>query len=435
MTRRFFLQSAAAAQTRRPLNVVLILADDVGFECCGPYGSKQYSTPVLNRLADSGVKFTHCYSTPLCTPTRVALMTGQSNVRNYTDFGALAPGEYTFARLFGDAGYATAIAGKWQLQGSGNAKGTLPAESGFDEWCLWNTPITRRERYWDPSIDLNGKLKPVTRDDYGPDHYSGFLLDFIERNRARPFFAYYPMTLTHDPFLPTPDSASRGSTNKQKNFEDMVAYADKITGRFVKKLEDLGLERNTLLIFTSDNGTAHGLTSQLNGRAIHGGKGSATDAGTHVPLIVHGPGIVRGGRVVEDLVDPTDFLPTLAEAIGVRLPAGRPMDGQSFWPQLRGEKGKPREAIFSYYFPRPYAEEFRTPYQHPEIRFARDQRYKLYGDGRLYDLAADPEEQRALGAHAARRKLQAVLDRMPAHGERIPREHWERSRSAPVPRW
>ncbi|MEZ5401968.1 MAG: sulfatase-like hydrolase/transferase [Bryobacteraceae bacterium] len=435
-TRREFLQAGAAAAGGRRRNVVFILADDAGYECFGPYGTRQYSTPVLNRLADSGVKFTHCHATPLCTPTRVALMTGRNNVRNYTDFGALRPGERTFAHLFGEAGYATAIAGKWQFQGSRNAKGTAPAEGGFDEWCLWNTPITKRERYWNPAIDLNGKLKPVSAADYGPDHFSGFLLDFIERNRTRPFFAYYPMCLTHSPFEPTPDSADRGSKDRQRNFADMVAYADKIVERFVERLERFQLMDNTLLVFTADNGTEHTIRSELRGRTIMGDKGATTDAGTHVPLVVYAPGMVRGGRVNEDLIDPTDFLPTLAEAAGLK--ATGHLDGRSFWPQLQGRKGSPRETVFGYYFPRPYAAAFDTPYQHPEVRWARDKRFKLYGDGRFYDVVADPEELTPLESRAeraARAKLRATLDGMPEHGAGIPRAQWERSIGAVVPRW
>ena len=125
-----FLPPAAAQATNEQPNVVLIMADDVGYECFGPYGSKQYSTPRLDKLADTGVRFTHFYSTPLCTPSRVKIMTGKSNVRNYLDFGVLDPAEYTFADLFKKAGYATAIAGKWQLQGSANAAGTPPSVSG-----------------------------------------------------------------------------------------------------------------------------------------------------------------------------------------------------------------------------------------------------------------------------------------------------------------
>mgnify|MGYP000403928112 CR=1 FL=1 len=139
---------------------------------------------------------------------------------------------------------------------------------------------------------------------------------------------------------------------------------------------------------------------------------------------------------MNDLVDFTDFLPTLAEATGLRLPSGIPFDGRSFWPRLTGAGGNARETIFNYYFPRPYAKSFNTPYAHPEVRYAFDQRHKLYGDGRLFDFAADPEEKRPLaGQEAIRRKLQAALDRMPEHGLRIPREHCERSRGVPPPVW
>ncbi|MEZ5397218.1 MAG: sulfatase-like hydrolase/transferase [Bryobacterales bacterium] len=208
---------AASLGFAAPPNVVLIMADDVGYECFGFSGSKQYSTPQLDRIADSGVRFRNAFSTPLCTPSRVTIMTGKSNVRNYVDFGALAPGETTFAKLFHDAGYATAIAGKWQLQGSADAAGTPPAEAGFDTYCLWNTPLTKRPRYWTPSIEQDGKLLDLPADAYGPDVFSDFLIRFMERNRERPFFVYYPMALVHDPFLPTPDSADRNSKDEQRN--------------------------------------------------------------------------------------------------------------------------------------------------------------------------------------------------------------------------
>lgn len=435
------LGNRAAFAAEKPLNVVLIMADDVGYECFGAYGSKQYLTPRIDKLADTGVRFTHCYATPLCTPSRVALMTGKSNVRNYADFGVLLPDQYTFADLFRAAGYATVVAGKWQLQGSANVKG-VPAGNGFDTYCLWNTPLTARSRYWNPSLDLNGKLKAVSEDDYGPDHFANFLIEFMEQNRERPFFVYYPMALPHTPFLPTPDSADRGSKDAQRNFEDMVAYIDKLAGRIEDAIGRLGLSDQTVLIFTSDNGTHHDIRSHLDGRVIRGDKGAPTDAGTHVPLIVKGPALIPGGRVVDDLIDFADFLPTLAEMIGAELPGGLKIDGRSFWPQLRGQKGNPREWLYTYYFPRPYAKEFNTPYQHPEVRFARDKRYKLYGDGRLFDVVADPAEEKPLrpeGDQArtsmVRKKLQGALDYMPARGERIPEANSRRSEGVPLPRW
>lgn len=422
-----------------PINVLLIMADDVGYECFGAYGSKQYRTPRLDKMADSGVKFTQCYSTPLCTPSRVALMTGKSNVRNYTDFGALRPGEYTFADLFREAGYATAVAGKWQLQGSERAAGS-PAGSGFDTYCLWNTALTGRNRFWNPSLERNGKLLETTEDDYGPDVFTDFLLDFIETNRGRPFFAYYPMALVHSPFVPTPDSADRNSEDVQRNFEDMVAYTDKIVGRFEDKLEALGLLQKTLMIFTADNGTHHRLYSRLDGRTIRGDKGAPTDAGTHVPLFVRMPGTVAGGREIDDLIDFADFLPTLADAAGLQLPNRRRLDGRSFRPQLLGAPGNPREWHYTYYFPRPFADAFDTPYTNPEVRYARGKRYKLYAGGELFDLHDDPREERPLAAGRAdareiRGKLEAALEAMPEHGARIPAEQARKSQAAPRPRW
>ena len=408
----------ASAAFAKP-NVVLIMADDVGYECFGFSGSKQYDTPQLDRIADSGIRFTNAFSTPLCTPSRVAIMTGKSNVRNYLDFGVLAPEETTFAKLFRDAGYATAIAGKWQLQGSANAKGTAPAEAGFDTYCLWNTARTKRPRYWTPSIEQDGKLLDLPEDAYGPDVFADFLIRFMERNRERPFFLYYPMALVHDPFLPTPDSANRDSKDEQRNFEDMVAYMDKVVGRIDGAIDRLGLRDNTVLIFTSDNGTHKKIRSELSGKTIQGAKGTPTDAGTHVPMVVRAPGFGPGGRVLEDLIDFADFLPTLADAIGVDAPAG---DGRSFWPRIRGQAGNPRDWLFTWYFPRPYAEEFDDAYRHPEVRFARDARFKLYGDGRFFDVASDPEEEQPLAREgAAYRKLEAALEKMPAHNAHVPR--------------
>jgi arylsulfatase A len=431
--------AVAAPAAERPPNVVLVMADDVGYECFGAYGSRQYSTPRINKLADGGVRFTNCFSTPLCTPSRVALMTGKSNVRNYADFGSLLPDQYTFADLFSEAGYATAVAGKWQLQGSQHAAGVPPGD-GFDTYCLWNTGNTQRRRFWNPSIECDGEIIDVSEDDYGPDIFTDFLLDFIETNRDRPFFAYFPMVLVHSPFVPTPHSTDRLSKDEQRNFEDMVAYTDFIVGRLQDRLEALGLLRNTIFVFTSDNGTHHTLASRLGGTSILGDKGAPTDAGTHVPLVVNAHDMIKGSRVLDDLIDFADFLPTLAEAAGLELPGKTETDGVSFWPRLLGQTGQPREWLYTYYFPRPFAEEFATPYTNPEVAYVRDKRYKLYRGGQLFDLRADPDETAPLpGSEAAlqsvRNKLQSALDAMPPSGERIPPERGEASKSAARPRW
>ena len=408
-------------------NVILIMADDVGIEAFGSYGSKQYKTPNLDRLAREGVQFSHAYSNPLCTPSRVSIMTGKSNVRNYVDFGALTPGQYTFAHLFKEAGYVSAIAGKWQLQGSENAEGTLPEDAGFDTYRLWHTPNTARPRYWTPSIEQEGELLDLPEDAYGPDVFTDYLVDFMTANKDNPFFVYYPMALVHNPFLPTPLSEDRNNEDIQQNFADMMMYMDVVVGRIADAVEALGLSDRTVLIFTSDNGTNRDIVSEFEGREIRGAKATTIDYGNHVPLIVHAPFTGHQGHVVNDLVDFSDVLPTLATIAGEELPDSVNTDGVSFWPVITGDGRSPREWVYTYYYPRPYAERLDHPFRHLEIRFAQDQRFKLYGDGRFFDLSSDIMEESPIGEDAespeaaeARAKLQAALDTFPEHGEMIP---------------
>lgn len=225
-------QTMRAVEDRRP-NVILIMADDIGFECFSSYGSREYSTPRLDKLAADGIRFLNCHSTPLCTPSRVNLMSGKSNVYNYTDFGAYPKGEPTFANHFKKFGYA--IGGKWQLQGGRATRGVMPTEAGFDTYCLWNIPGTTRERFWNPSLLQNGKLLDLPENAYGPDVMTDFLIDFIKTHKEQPFLTYYPMILVHNPFPPTPDSAGtdhvdnakRSYEANKRNFIAMVNYMDK----------------------------------------------------------------------------------------------------------------------------------------------------------------------------------------------------------------
>lgn len=137
----------------------------------------------------------------------------------------------------------------------GKAGGITPLEAGFDPHCLWNYPGTTRERYWNPSLMRDGKVLAFSKDDYGPPLATDFLIEFIKANKAKPFLAYYPMILPHNPFPPTPDSANRKSKDNKQNFIDMVQYMDKCVGRIEDSLVELGIRENTLIIFTGDNGT------------------------------------------------------------------------------------------------------------------------------------------------------------------------------------
>ena len=206
-------------------------------------------------------------------------------------------------------------------------------------------------RFWAPTITIDGKVKKFGEDVYGPDVYCQFLLDRMEEYKDEPFFLYYPMALVHSPFVPTPDSADRSCKDKQRNFADMVAYMDKIVGRIVDKTVELGIAKRTLILVTGDNGTHKSIKSNMGDKVIIGGKGKPTDGGTHVGLFAYQPGTVPAGKVSNDLVEFSDFVPTIAAATGA-TPLS-PTDGRSFFPQLRGEPGNPRETIFVYYWPRP----------------------------------------------------------------------------------
>ena len=385
---------------------VLIMADDIGYECVSSYGSADYATPRIDQLAREGIRFMHGYSQPVCTPTRVQLLTGQYNVRNYVKFGYLDPAQITFGHDLRAAGYRTGIAGKWQLGGDRN---TIP-DYGFDEYCLWW--MERKSwRYGDVGeLIQNGEVLPGERGEYGPDVINAFALNFIENNAERPFFLYYPMMLPHAPFVPTPDSKNATGWREEdpRYFKDMVAYMDQLVGRIVDKLDALGLRENTLVVFMGDNGTNQEITSRMiDGRLIQGGKSTPTDAGTRVPLVVSMPSVVPQGLVSEVLVDFSDLMPTFHDVVGYTPGAQRVIDGVSFWPVLQGESATEREWSYCW-----YAKEG----QEDDVAiFARTIRFKLYADGRMFDLARDPLETSVLSQtselQAMRSHLRAVIER------------------------
>ena len=435
------VRSIFAAAGAKP-NIVLIMADDFGYECLRCNGGQSYDTPRLDEMAAKGLRFTNCHSQPVCTPSRVKIMTGKYNSRNYVAFETLSARETTFAHLLRAAGYKTCIAGKWQLSGRGKEyPGTSPAAAGFEEYCLWQMDEqTSGSRYWAPTIRQNGRLLHGLADFYGPDVFSRFVCAFMEANRDRPFFVYYPMALTHGPHVPTPDSRPGGKGTKRdtKYFRDMVAYADKIVGRILDKLHETGLAGNTLVLFTGDNGTDKKITSLWGNRQIRGGKGRTIDTGTHVPLIAYWRGVTPEAAVCEDLIDFSDFLPTFVDLSEAPVPPGLMHDGVSFLPQVQGRRGTPRDYIFCHY------EKGKYPYEGqktragqgsepsqpkknklPYTRYVRDKRWKLYHDGKLFDVAADPDETAPIPAgideqaDAVRGRFQAVLERMEKQGKTV----------------
>lgn len=425
------LQAADRTDLDRP-NIVLILADDLGYETVGCYGGTSYGTPNIDALAAEGIRFDQAFAMPLCTNTRIQLMTGRYNQRNWKAFGILDPGEQTFGSLLQQAGYKTCVAGKWQLQSYDpvgypgadlrRGSGAGPLEAGFARYSLWHTGHTedKGSRYADPVIDQDGQLRTGTQGEYGPDLWVEFIGDFLRENREHPFFVYYSMALPHNPMVPTPDSPEWQDPTKRLTEEtrfaaDMIRYTDKMVGRVVQQLEELGLRERTLILFYSDNGTNQRVTSKLGDRLVRGGKGLGTDLGIRVPLIANWKGVTPVGSVSSDLIDSVDFLPTMLDVAGVSHPEAVELDGMSFAPQLHGQQGTPRPWVYIHQDPRPGWDKD----QFSLIRLARDQDYKLYEDGRLFDMGADPFEESPISiasdsdrSRRGRIKLQQVLDSM-----------------------
>ena len=414
---------------REKPNIILIMADDMGYECLSCNGSLSYSTPVLDDLASTGIRFTNCYAQPLCTPSRIKLMTGMYNYRNYEYFGYLDENELTFGTLFKEAGYATCIAGKWQLNGlsydlPGYDDNSRPHLFGFDEYCLWQLTVPGNEgsRYADPVIEKNGEMLRSGINEYGPDIFTDFIIDFINRKKDQEFFIYYPMVLVHNPFVPTPDSKEwndPGMRLRQDNkyFSEMVNYTDKLVGKIISSLKENKIFDNTILIFTGDNGTNRNIVTETNYGMVTGFKGNTTDAGTRVPLVISWPDALKKPSVYVGLVDFSDFMPTFADLVDADIVS----DGRSLMPLFTEEKFTEKEAIFMHYDPRwgDNVNKYRN-------QFARTKEYKLYQDGKFYYLPDDVLEQYPIPdsiltdeQSSIKKQLQSLIDKAPGWEESI----------------
>src|SRR4051794_12598381 len=242
-------------------NIILILGDDVGYEIPAIDGGQSYSTPNLDKMAQSGMRFTQIRSTPLCSPSRFELLTGKYNFRNYSLWGSMDTTNRTIANMLGSAGYKTLVAGKWQLSGGDTAMHDL----GFQNYMVWN-PYTaegdehvdgKGSRYKDPIIFRAAHFLPAdsTTGKYGDDLFTDYISNFIDSNKTRPFFVYYPICLVHPPFCPTPDDPEFATWNSNPRNSDtrfypsMVKYMDKKIGQIINKVKSDKLAGNTIIIF------------------------------------------------------------------------------------------------------------------------------------------------------------------------------------------
>ncbi|MBA2117230.1 sulfatase-like hydrolase/transferase [Bremerella alba] len=356
----------AQAEDRLP-NLVVIMADDLGIEGVGAYGGQSYKTPHLDALASGGMRFTHCFANPVCSPTRAQVLTGRYPFRNGIPRIIYLPDEHrefldpnretSFATLLKQKGYATVMAGKWQL--SFLNERDLLADHGFDQSQMWQIFHNgeKTSRYANPTMRQNGKvLQKELQGGYGPAANVDFLIDFMRQHQEQPFLVYYTALLPHYPWEPTPHSEKplkpANGVGDKKYMKDMVEYLDSQVGQIVDALEDMKLRDNTLILFTGDNGCDQRIVSTWTDgtvtRQVHGGKATMTDRGTRVPLIANWPGTIEAGKVNSDLVDLSDIMPTLLELAHTPKPK-QTLDGRSFAPQLLGQAGHPRQWIHAQY--------------------------------------------------------------------------------------
>lgn len=431
-------RGAGAAE---PPNIVFILVDDMGAADGECFGSRFYRTPNLNRLATESVRFTQAYAAcAVCSPSRAAILTGQSPARlHLTDWipgegqrtegrlrvpdwqQHLPPDSPTLPEMLRPLGYATACIGKWHL---GGGPGQSPRERGFDVAVAAGETGQPASYFWPygKSGDAHrvpGLAEAGGRDgEYLTDRLTDEALHFIDANRSRSFFLYLSHYAVHSPLEGrrefVEEAASRPAADGQGNavYAAMLRSVDDSVGRILDRLEELRLDRRTIVIFTSDNGGAvhFGRPPATANGALRKGKGFPYEGGLRVPLLVKVPGLTRGGSVCETPVISHDFVPTLLELAGA--PAKRPVsDGVSLAALLRGPAPLKRDALF-WHYPHYWLGGQVSPYS-----VARAGDWKLirfYEDGHdeLYNLRDDPEEKTDLAADRTetRRTLARRLD-------------------------
>lgn len=418
-------------------NIIFAMVDDLGKEWIEAYGGEDITTPNINQLAATGLRFNNVYSMPQCTPSRATLLTGQYPFRhgwvNHWDAPRWGRAHFDsnknpcVARVLKSAGYKTCIAGKWQINDFRIQPNVL-AQLGFDEFCMWTGyeagVKASAKRYWDPYIFTKEGSKTYKKE-FGPDICNDFILDFIDQQSSgEPFFVYYPMILTHGPLTSTPH---KPDAEKPEQHRAMVEYMDLLIGKVVTKLDEKNLRKNTIIIWTSDNGTSGGIRNMMNGRLVKGAKGQTLENGTCEPFVVNCPGLVPVGKVSDGLIDFTDLLPTFADLADAKLPENYSFDGHSFAKHILGQADDTdRTWILSMgggagtYDPE--TGRIMNLYRYRD-RVIRDKNYKLYvetdrSSAKLVDLENDPAELKNVindpDYSAALNKLQEIEKQFPA---------------------
>lgn len=435
------LLASPAIAAERPPNVVLIVADDLGCFELGCYGQKLIRTPNIDRLAAGGMKFTRFYGgNAVCAPSRCGLMTGKhmghATIRNNREVKPegqwpIQADDLTIAELIRAKGYATGAIGKWGL-GMWDSTGS-PLKHGFDLFYGYNCQRHAHSHYT-TYLYRNDKRFDLTENDgktgkqYTQDLFEAEALAFIERNKVKPFFLYLPFIVPHVAVQVPEDSLAEykgklgddppynGKSGYQPHpaphagYAAMVTRMDRTVGRIVEKLKATGLEKNTLVIFTSDNGPTHsvgGADSAFfkSAGGLRGLKGSLYEGGIRVPFIAYWPGKIPPGTTSDVPLYFPDVLPTLCEVTGAKTPTG--LDGLSFAATLRGAPGQKRHDFLYWEFPGYGGQQAVTA---GDWKAIRQNLARGVVKTELYDLAKDPAE--ATNVAAEHPEVVARLERL-----------------------
>jgi arylsulfatase A-like enzyme len=395
-------------------NVLIVLTDDQGYGDVAGHGNTMIETPHLDALRAESVRLTDFHVDPTCSPTRSALMTGRFSTRTgvwHTIMGRslMDGGEETLAEVFRANGYRTGMFGKWHL---GDNAPTRPQDQGF-EHVVWHHgggvgqgPDHWDNDYFDDTYEVNGEWRPF--EGYCTDVWFREATKFIEREDARPFFAYLSTNAPHGPFLV--DEAyskpyeDRGVATTMARFYGMITNIDENLGGLRARLTELGLDENTVIVFMTDNGTAagHAKRGKEEGTwpgfraGMRGHKGSEYEGGHRVPFFVSWPGgDVGGGRDVDALAAHVDVLPTLVELCGLEDTTQRPLDGASFASALRGDGPAPSERTLFV-----HSQRVERPRKWRKCAVMTE-RWRLVNGEELYDVVLDPAQERDVAAHHA----------------------------------
>lgn len=428
LTRRAFCTTAAApliAQSTPKPNIVLVLMDNLGWGELGVYGGgilRGAPTPRVDKLAAEGTRLLNFNVEAQCTPSRAALLTGRYAIRSgngsvpmESPVYGLRRWEYTMAEMLSDAGYATAMYGKWHL---GQTKGRFPTDHGFDEW--YGIPNSSNDAYWadNPRFRPNAhpfiKLTHVMASRRGEDpketkvydlkartmmdrEITERAIEFLRRQAParKPFFLFLPYTQPHMPITPEPEF--KGKT-RNGDFADVLAQIDAYTGRLLDEIDRLGIRDNTVFIFTSDNGGEatmpyHGFTGPWRGTYFTGFEGSL-----RAPFLLRWPGKVPAGRVSNEIIHEMDLFPTLARIAGGKVPQDRVFDGIDQLDFFLGKKDESnRESVVIYLANEVYGVKWRNwKMVTREVDRGFGSPVKQYSFPLWYDLHTDPKEENPL---------------------------------------